>query len=467
MKMTLIGGGSLRTPYFVEALVRHADDLGINELSIMDVDAQKLQAFGGLSIYQAQKQGTHVKMSLTTDPKTAVKGAQYVVTTLRVGGDRARVLDERVALAQGVIGQETTGPGGFAYALRTIPVMLSYMELVKEYAAPDALVFNFTNPAGLVTQAMVDAGYRNIIGICDNATGMKIELSKALRLNAGDFFVRSYGLNHLSWADQVLVQGVNILPKLMERESFVQNFHDFSYFDRDLIRRRGTIPNGYLYYYYHRDQALKNMLKAEKTRGESILEINEKMMRDLCAFDPSDYESINRCYREAMQRREGSYMAMEMGGTKPRLEEIDLKSLGIPELVPASGQIQLLEGYAGIVFNYITAVNTGRTVDVALNVPNNGSIRGMEPDDVVEVSCLVDRDGAHPMKIDDPDEENLLLMRQVKRYEKLTVQAAAQRSVLTAVHALMNHPLVGSWSLAKALVEKYMQVHADYLKDWQ
>lgn len=467
MKMALIGGGSLRTPYFVESLAKYAPKLGIDELWIMDTDGEKLRLFAGLSAYLAKKDGSQVDIRLTEDPVEAIRDAKYVVTTIRVGQDGARILDERIALSHGVIGQETTGAGGFSYALRTIPVMLHYMELVKQYAAKDAIVFNFTNPSGLVTQAMVDHGYRNIIGICDNATGMKIELAKALELHASSFFVRVYGLNHLSWGDQVLVDGEDILPALMEQEAFIQNFHEFSYFDRDLVRNIKSIPNGYLYYFYHRERALANMLKSEKTRGEAIDAINRPMLEAMRKMKPDDFEAINACFREAMGRREGSYMSMELGGQKEALGRINVGKLGIDKLRHREATTELYEGYAGIVFNYIQAQHTGEPIDIALNVPNDGAVAGMAEDDVVEVSCTVDSQGAKPVSIPDPAPDNLILMQTIKRYEKLTVAASDAKSKELAKEALMLHPLVSSWSLAKELVDDYLVAHKQYLEGWR
>ena len=181
MKMSLIGGGGVRTPYFVESLAKYAEALGVTQLTLMDSDEEKLTTYGALAKWMAEQTGARVNIELTANPIEAVRDAAYVVTTLRVGQDQARVLDETIALKHGVLGQETTGAGGCMYALRTIPAMLQYMQWVREYARPDAMVFNFTNPAGLVTQAMVDAGYDRIVGICDRHEDRAVESAEAER----------------------------------------------------------------------------------------------------------------------------------------------------------------------------------------------------------------------------------------------------------------------------------------------
>ncbi|MBP5295258.1 MAG: glycoside hydrolase, partial [Lachnospiraceae bacterium] len=271
-KLALIGGGSVRTYYFIESLLKFYREMDIGEVAVMDTDAEKLRYFGGIASFISA--GSGLKVTLTGDAEEALRDADYVVTTIRVGQDLFRTKDERIALSEGLIGQETTGAGGFSYALRTIPVMIGYMKMIRRFAKPDAPVFNFTNPAGLVTQALYDAGFDNVIGICDNATGIKTDLADALKLNASDLFVKVYGLNHLSWASRVEIGGEDVLPALMANESFVRNFHQFLYFDRDYVRRIAQIPNGYLYYYVHREKALRNLQEAPETRGEFILRNN-------------------------------------------------------------------------------------------------------------------------------------------------------------------------------------------------
>ncbi len=468
-KLTLIGGGSVRTYYFIESLMKFYREMEISQVTVMDNDGEKLRYFGGIARYLTEKAGSGLRVTLTEDPVEAVKDADYVVTTVRVGQDWARTRDERIALDMGLIGQETTGAGGFSYAIRTIPTMLSYMRLIRRYAKPDAPVFNFTNPSGLVTQALYDAGYTNIIGICDNATGIKIDVADALQVNAGDLTVKVYGLNHLSWANRVEVGGVDILPRLMANDNFVECFHQFAYFDRDLVRRLGDIPNGYLYYFYHREKALRNILAAKESRGEFILRNNTEMMQALRRHDiDTEPQTCLDIYRDFMHRREGSYMRIELGEDSHATAPVDADALGIRALLGNKPVTQIYEGYAGVVFNYIDSVKQDRGIDLAVSVPNGSAIPGMEPDDVVEVTCTVDRRGAIPMTFapEEIDPSNLALMKTVKRYEKLTVQAVRERSKAAAVEALTVHPLVQDYDLAKKLVDQYCALNAPWIGEW-
>ena len=467
--LSLIGGGSVRTYYFIESLLKFHRELGIGEVRVMDNDAEKLRYFGGIAAFLAERAGSGLRVTLTGSAEDALRGADYVVTTIRVGQDEARTKDERIALSEGLIGQETTGAGGFSYAIRTIPAMLSYMKLIRELAKPDAPVFNFTNPAGLVTQAMYDAGFDNIIGICDNATGIKTDTAEALGVNASDLRVMVYGLNHLSWASRVEYGGADILPKLMESDDFVQNFHQFLYFDRDLVRRIGQIPNGYLYYYYHRERALKNIVSAPETRGEFILRNNRAMMEALRQHDiDTEPERCLAIYRDFMHRRESSYMSTELGGEALHPARIDPEALGIPALKDRPPVTEIYEGYAGIVFNYIDSCTHDKGIDLAISVPNRGAVPGMEDDDVVEITSLVGKDGAVPCRFEKEEirPANLALMKTVKAYEKLTVEAVLRHSKAAAVEALTIHPLVGDYAKAKRLAEAYTALNRPWIGEW-
>ena len=469
-KLALIGGGSVRTYYFIESLLKFYREMEIGEVAVMDTDAEKLAYFGGIARYIVERTGESLCVTLSTDAKTALSDADYVVTTVRVGGDAMRTRDERIALSHGVIGQETTGAGGFSYAIRTIPVMLDYILMIREYAKPDATVFNFTNPSGLVTQALYDAGYDNVIGICDNATGIKTDVANALGVNASEVLVKVYGLNHLSWANRIEIGGVDILPKLLENDAFVQNFHQFLYFDRDLIRQLRCIPNGYLYYFYHRERALKNLLSARETRGEFILRNNTAMMEALRRHSiETEPETCLSIYRDFMHRRESSYMSIELGGEALHPERIDPKTLGVDALLGQKPVTEIYEGYAGVVFNYIDSRKEDKNLDIAISVPNRGAVLGMADDDVLEITCRIGKDGAKPMEFsaEEIDETNLALMKTIKRYEKLTVEAVRTRSKAAAREALMQHPLVGDYTLAKALVDEYAALNAPWIGEWK
>ncbi len=233
------------------------------------------------------------------------------------------------------------------------------------------------------------------------------------------------------------------------------------------MRTIGKIPNGYLYYFYHREKALANILAAPASRGEAIHAINERMMAELTALDVhTQAKEMIEVYHRYMHEREGSYMQMETGGLgHPTV--IDVRELGIPELDAAKESQEIYEGYAGVAFNYIESVVQNKPIDLALCVPNRGAIAGLADDDVVEVTCMVDKDGAKPVNIGTMPEDEYLLTRTIKRYEKLTVAAVRERSLELGTMALMQHPLVGSYSLAKQLVKEYAALNEPYTGTWR
>src|SRR6478672_12076340 len=211
MKMALIGGGGVRSPLFVASALRRAERVGLEELCLQDIDPDKLAAFGALSREVARRAETDVRITTTTDPEAALDGAKHVVTTIRVGAEPGRVLDERIALKHGVLGQETTGPGGFAMGLRNIPAILGYAEQV-ERLSPTAWLYCFTNPAGMVTQALRDAGFARSIGICDGANGAVEAVASFTGHPRHELRADVFGLNHLSWARSVTRDGIDLLP---------------------------------------------------------------------------------------------------------------------------------------------------------------------------------------------------------------------------------------------------------------
>src|SRR5689334_5927277 len=220
MKLALIGGGGVRSPLFVASALRRAERVGLEELCLMDIDAEKLAIFGELCREVGRRAESDVRITTTTDPRAAMEGATHVVTTIRVGAERGRVLDERIALKHGVLGQETTGPGGFAMALRSIPAILQYAELLEQ-VSPGAWLFSFTNPAGLVTQALRDAGFKRTIGICDGANVGHHSVADWLKIDPNTLRAEVFGLNHLSWTRRVLLNGEDMLAPLLRDPAFL------------------------------------------------------------------------------------------------------------------------------------------------------------------------------------------------------------------------------------------------------
>lgn len=443
MKIAVIGGAGVRTVIFINGLLDRYKDLHINEVTLFDIDKEKLEIIGKLCKHVVKRKQKDLEIKVAKDAVEAITGADYIVTTLRVGGDHSRVIDETLALETGVIGQETTGAGGFSMALRTIPVLVEYCELIKKHA-PHAWIFNFTNPSGLVTQALRSRGYDKIIGICDAPSSTKFRMEKALGVEEKDLYVEFFGLNHLSWIGSVKKHGEEILDQLLIDDKFLQEVQEFSMFDADLLREIGLLPNEYLYYYYHREKALENIIKSGLTRGKTIEVVNIQMMKELREMDiEANPEEALQIFLYYMEVRERSYMSIETGNQKEAV--IEKGNLEVP-----AGM-----GYAGVMLDCIEGLQSEEGRYLVLSVENQGCMEGLEPEDVVEVTCKVSKEGVKPVLVRGVPKHCNVLIHNLKHYEKLTVEAILKRSKAQAIQALMLHPLINSYSLAKELVEKY------------
>src|SRR6266498_1714921 len=458
MKLTLIGGGGVRAPMFVSSALRRAKTIHLDEICLMDIRPEKLEIIAAISRQVGLMMDSRVHITHTTDPVAALEGASHVVTAIRVGDEPGRVLDERIALKHGVLGQETTGPGGFAMALRSIPALLEYAELLEK-ASPGAWLYSFTNPAGLVTQALRDAGFARTIGICDGANVGHHAVANWLNIDQRRLRAEVFGLNHLSWTRRVLLDGQDLLAPLLRDPRFLSGTM-MKLFDPELVEQIGMWINEYLFYFYYAERAVAAIAADEKTRGEEIVELNRKLLDQLRAIDAErDPAAGLQAFYNYLHRRHATYMHYAQPDA-PSMDEAD-QAMSAPAETPDG------EGYAGVALGIIEALETGEPLYTALNVPNEGAIDGMRAEDVVEVSCVIDRDGVRTLPIGAIPEPQLQLMRQVKLYERLTVEAIAKRSRATAVEALMAHPLVLSYSRAKPLVDEYLAAHAAYVGEWE
>jgi 6-phospho-beta-glucosidase len=447
MKIAVIGGGGVRTVIFINGLLKRYKQLHIDKVVLYDINQEKLQIIGKLCNHVIRRNQKDLQLEIADNAIDAITGADYIVTTLRVGGDHSRVIDETIALEEGVIGQETTGVGGFSMAIRTIPVLLEYCELIQKYA-PNAWIFNFTNPSGLVTQALKNAGYDRIIGICDAPSSMKYRMADYLGVEDKNLYMEFFGLNHLSWVRSVKKKHEEILPDLIQDNKFLTDIHELTMFDPELLRSIGYLPNEYLYYYYHREKALENIISAGATRGKTIEAINIQMMKELKDMDiDSNPEEALQTFLYHMAVREGSYMSIETGSD--RNEDILRGQLEVPEGM----------GYAGVMLDCIEGLQSKEGCYLVLSVENNGCISGLEDKDVIEVTCKISKAGIHPVAIGEVPEQCYLLIRILKLYEKLTVTAVQNKSKDLAIQALTFHPLINSYSLAKKLVNKIDEVY--------
>jgi 6-phospho-beta-glucosidase len=456
LKIAILGAGGVRTPLIVGAMLRRRERLGLTELALMDVDADRLDMIGELAQAEQDQptvsaetgQAAGFKICCTTDARIALAGADFVITTFRVGGIASRVVDERVPLRHGVLGQETTGPGGFAMAMRTIPVLLDYIVTMRE-VCPGAWLINFANPAGLLAEAAITAGgWTRTVGICDAPEGMRRVAAAIFGMSPDELYLDYFGLNHLGWVRAASCQGQDLLPRFIAMLSAAGKMPGLP-FDTGFISALGVIPNEYLFYYYHSREAVGSLLRQDKTRGEQIADWNALLFDELRTLRAAgDLPGMQRVYRAYLEQRGGSYMAAETGQTH------DLAGLDPTILQALAG-----EGYAGIALDLIEGLTGAVPRQMILNVPNAGAIYGMGAGDVVEIPAFVGRGMVRSLAVGEVPRGPLGLMQEVKAYEQLTIAAATEGSYAKAVWALALHPLVQDVAVAKAILDGYREGH--------
>ncbi len=454
MKIAVIGGGGVRSVFLAKSIAARSEELKINELVFMDNDEKKLRIYGTMAKKTSNLICPSLDFKITTNAVEAVENADYVITTIRVGGDDMRVKDERAALNMGVLGQETTGAAGLSFAMRSISALADYCELIKKHAKKGCKVFNFTNPAGVVSQTLRDMGYDFTYGICDAPSGMLRSFEKLYGAEEGSAKGEIYGLNHLSYFTSIKINGKEMIDEIIDNDEAYEKT-DLRYFEKDLLKSRKSVLNEYLYYFYYREKALANILNADKTRGEQIAEINRHMTAELEKVDiENDFETALGIFEHWYGERENNYMASETGIKRKEPWKFDIfgKDDG---------------GYAGVALKFIEIAISGKTDSMILCVPNNGAIEGLLDSDVVEITCDIDKSGAVPHRFGKVDEQNLELIRRVKNYERLASEAIRTKSREKAIEALTLHPLVNSYSIAKELTDKYIEYNKEYTGEWK
>ncbi len=449
MKMAILGAGGVRTPLIVEAIMRRQASIGLTELALMDIDADRLQSIGALTSPLEQSGQLQFTLVRTTDPRGALADADFVITTFRVGGIASRVVDESIPLRYGVIGQETTGPGGFAMAMRTIPVLLGYLDLMRELC-PTAWLINFANPAGMLAEAAYTVGkWPRTVGICDAPHTMGHIAAMILGVPADELYLDYFGLNHLGWIRAVRHNAHDYLPQFLAQVRQRGELPGLP-FSGELMATLGLIPNEYLYYYYYCRKAVENALRSEQTRGEQIAAWNQALFIELARLRADgDIERMLAVYHAYLAQRGETYMVGETGHTN-----------GLANLDPALAGLFAGEGYAGVALDLIEGLVGSRPGHLVLNVPNRGAIDGMAENDVVEVPTYASKGLLQPLAVGSVPTGPFGLMQQVKHYEHLTIAAATEGSYAKALQALTVHPLVRDYTIAAAILDDYRQAHA-------
>jgi 6-phospho-beta-glucosidase len=413
-KVAVVGAGSTYTPELVEGFVMRDDRLQVDALALLDIDSERLHVVGELARRMLASAGWSGELSLTRDRHEAIEGADFVICQLRVGGQAARFVDETLPLRFGCIGQETTGPGGFAKALRTVPVVLDLAEETAARGAPGAWFVDFTNPVGIVTQALLDAGHR-AIGLCNVAIGFQRDVARALGVEPGRVQLDHVGLNHLSWERAVRVDGEDVLPSILdERPELVADDET----PVELLRLLGAVPSYYLRYYYFTDRVLEEQ-RTHPSRAEEVMAIERGLLE---------------LYRDPA---------------------LDTK----PKLLEERGGAFYSEAAAQLVASLADDAGDVQVVDVR----NDGALPDLPDDAVVEVPARIDREGAHPLRIRALAPEMLGLVEAAKAYERLAVSAAVSGSRSEALRALLANPLVRTYDTAAPLLDALLEANREHL----
>ena len=429
MKIAIIGGAGVRVPLLTGGLSR--SDLRISEIALYDLDQARLAIIADL----AQRMAGGVRVTCATTADAAIEGADFVITSIRVGGAAQRAKDEAACIALDSIGQETVGPAGFAMAVRTIPAMVEYGRLVARLA-PRAWLINFSNPVSLITQAVHQETDARLIGICDTPMEMFEDAAHALGLPASVCSYDYFGLNHLGWLRDVLFEGKGELHRIWNDEARLKSAYRSPLFETARLQRLKLLPTEYLYYYYRPEVALANMKRAGSGRGAAVAKLTEEFFADLQAPSPRPQAGLSR-YQRYLTERDTSYMQIEPGTATARIK---------PDWAE-------LSGYDRIALMTMRAIVHNQGAVIPLDVANRGTLPFLEDEDIVEVPCRVDKAGPAPQAVAPIPDHPRELIERVKVYERATVKAALTGNREELIDALALNPLVSSREQSARLVE--------------
>ena len=423
IKIAIIGSGSTYTPELIEGLINRKDSLPLDELYLMDIDDRKRTIVGGLGQRMIAAVGMNTKVVLTDNLDEALKGASFVLAQIRVGKLPARILDEKIPVKYGMIGQETNGIGGFFKGMRTIPEILKITKKMEEHC-PDAWLINFSNPSGMIAEAVLNNSPIKMMGLCNVPINSVDSVKKQLNLPK-EAYVEYLGLNHLAWITKVEHEGKDFLQEAMEaglNSATMKNIPTLG-FSKEEIKTVGAIPTCYLEYYYHRDDKLKHCLENEKCRGETCLEIEENLLE---------------IYSNA---------------------ELHVK----PELLSKRGGSR----YSEAAINLVDAIYNDKQEVHVVNILNKGAIPFMDDNDAVEVNAIIGKNGATPIMTNYQNKHIEELMKTIKAYEKHAVKAALTGNVDEALQALMINPLVFDAHKARNCFNELAIAHKQYLPQFK
>ena len=423
LKLTIIGAGSTYTPELIEGVIERSANLPVTEIALMDIDKRKLEIVGGLCKRMIEKAGLKTDVILTMDLNEALERADFVLSQIRVGKLACRILDEKIPLKYGFIGQETTGIGGFFKALRTIPALLNITKQM-ETICPEAWLINFSNPSGILAQALQNYTKIKTIGLCNVPINMIAGVEKSLGETNLD--IEYVGLNHLSYITGVKKEGIDLLGDALLQGVNGQGMKNIPLqgFSSELIQTIGAIPSSYLEYFYYRDDKLKHLMEEEKCRGEVCLDIEERLL--------TLYQDENL-------------------SVKPK----ELENRGGAR-------------YSEAAISLVDAIYNDKQEVHVVNTLNQGALEFMADDDSVEISAVIGKNGVRPIQIKGFQNKHIMeLMKTVKAYERHTVEAAIHGDEAEAMQALLIHPLVGDYNKGRACFNEMKQAHKAYLPQFK
>ncbi len=419
LKITVIGSGSTYTPELINGFITRKERLEVDSFYLMDIDREKNEIVSGLARRMLDANGMDTRLVVTESLEEAIEGADYVLGQIRVGRLAARVTDEKIPLKYGLLGQETTGAGGFMKALRTIPELLRITEAM-ERLAPDAWLINFSNPSGIAAEAILNHTKVKMMGLCNGPINMVMDLKKRLPADIKSFDYDFVGLNHLCWITSAYADGKDVLRDIIRSDTQVLKNVPNAKYSEELLNAIPAYAVAYLNYYYFRDYTVKLCMEAEKTRGEICMEVEKELLE--MYKDPLLKEKP-----AALDKRGGSL-------------------------------------YSEAAVSLIDAIVNDKNEVHVVDVLNNGAYSFMDNNDVIETKCLINKRGATPLVLKNFDNQYIIgLMKAVKAYEKLTVKAAIEGDYNSALAALMVHPLIGDYTRAKGVLDEMLQVNKKYL----
>ena len=422
LKIAIIGSGSTYTPELIEGLINKKDVLPVKELYLMDIDERKLTIVGSLCQRMIQAAQLDCKVVLTQDLDESLVDADFVMAQIRVGKLAARILDEKIPLKYDLIGQETNGIGGFFKGLRTIPVILDITKRMEKLC-PDAWLINFSNPSGMIAEAVLNHTSIKMMGLCNVPINMIGSLKKRLQLEEAD--VEYVGLNHLSWITSIVANGKDYLQEAIQagiNSEAMKNIPS-SGFTPELIQTVGAIPSSYLEYYYYKDEKLEKAKKVEKCRGEVCVDIEEDLLK---------------IYADS---------------------QLHVK----PELLSKRGGAR----YSEVALNLVDAIYNDKNDIQVVNILNQGAIDFMGDNDAVEICARIGKNGATPIPTHFKNEHIKEYMLMMKAYEKHAVNAAIQGDVDEAMRALLINPLVFDYKKAYPCFNELLEAHKAYLPQFR